>query len=154
MYGSLLLIHSIVRWFVLAGIVLALARVYSALLRPRPFGKLDRMSISIGTMASHTQLLAGMALYMSSPFVQLFWSEPGTGAGNIQLLFFSIIHIAGMITSVVLMTVGSSLAKRAADDRQKFRYIAIYWTISVALILLLIPWPFSPLAQRPLWRPF
>lgn len=154
MYGPLLLIHSIIRWFVLAGIILALARVYSALLRPRAFSRLDRMSISIGTMASHTQLLAGMALYMSSPFVGLFWSEPATGVATIQLLFFSLIHIAGMITSVVLMTVGSSLAKRAAEDHRKFRYIAIYWTISVVLILLLIPWPFSPLAQRPLWRPF
>jgi len=154
MYGSLLHIHSIVRWLVLLGIIVALARTYSALLWPRPFSRLDRKSIALGTTASHIQLLLGIALYMSSPFVKLFWSEPSAGVANRQLLFFSLIHITGMITSVVLMSVGSSLSKRAGDDRGKFRSIAIYWTIAIAVILLLIPWPFSPLAQRPLWRPF
>jgi hypothetical protein len=154
MYGTLLQIHSIVRWLVLLGIVIPLVRTYAALLRPRSFSKSDRIGISLGTMASHTQLLAGIALYISSPFVSLFWSEPAAGAANMQLLFFSLIHITGMIASVVLMSVGSSLAKRAVDDRRKFRSIAIYWTIAIVVILLLIPWPFSPLAQRPLWRPF
>ncbi len=154
MYGSLLHIHSIVRWLVLLGITLPLARTYSALLWPRPFSTIDRRAVSFGTTASHIQLLLGIALYMSSPFVKLFWSAPSAGLANRQLLFFSLIHITGMITSVVLMSVGSSLAKRAGDDRGRFRAIAIYWTIAVIVILLLIPWPFSPLAQRPLWRPF
>lgn len=154
MYGSLLLVHSTVRWLVLLGIVVSLTRAYRALLRPRPFSRADRMSISLGTTASHAQLLIGLTLYMSSPFVKLFWSEPADGIANRGVLFFSLIHITGMITSVVLMTIGSSLAKRAGDDRRKFRLIATYWTIAVVMILLLIPWPFSPLAQRPLWRPF
>ena len=154
MYGFLLQVHSVVRWLVLLGIIVPLARAYWGLLSPRLFSRSDRLGVSLGTMASHTQLLAGMALYMSSPFVSLFWSAPADGAANRQLLFFSLIHITGMITSVVLMSVGSSLAKRAEEDRRKFRLIAIYWTIAVVLILLLIPWPFSPLAQRPLWRPF
>ena len=153
MYGSLLLIHSAVRWLVLLGIIVVLARTFTALLRPRPFSRGDRLAIALGTTASHTQLLIGLALYMSSPFVKLFWSAPGEGMGNTQVLFFSLIHITGMITSVVLMTVGSSRARRAGEDRRKFRSIAIYWTAAVVLILLLIPWPFSPLAQRPLLRP-
>lgn len=152
MYGSLLHIHSLVRWLVLLGIAVPLARSYAALLRPRPFTASDRTGIALGTTASHTQLLLGIALYMSSPFVKLFWSAPSDGVGNRGLLFFSLIHITGMITSVVLMTIGSSLARRADDDRRRFRAIALYWTIAVGVILLLIPWPFSPLAQRPLWR--
>ncbi len=154
MYGSLLQIHSSVRWLVLLGMATVLGRTYWGLLRPRRFTRGDRLALMLGTTASHTQLLLGMALYFSSPFVKFFWGEPGAGAANRQLLFFSVIHILGMVTSVVLMSVGSSMAKRADDDRRKFRSIAIYWTIAVVLILLLIPWPFSPLAQRPLWRPF
>jgi hypothetical protein len=153
MYVVLLQIHSLVRWLVLPGLLIPLLGAYAALLRPRHFSKYDRMGIAIGTMASHTQLLAGLALYMSSPFVSLFWSDPPAGAANPQLLFFGLIHMAGMITAVVLMSIGSSMAKRAGDDRRRFRLIAIYWSIALALILLLIPWPFSPLAQRPLWRP-
>jgi hypothetical protein len=153
-YGLLLQIHSLVRWLVLAGLLLPLIQSYSGLLWPRPFSKYDRRVVVLGTMAAHTQLLAGLTLYMSSPFVALFWSGPGEGAANRQLLFFSVIHIFGMAASVVLMSVGSSLAKRATEDRQKFRLIATYWTIAAVVILLLIPWPISPLAQRPLWRPF
>jgi hypothetical protein len=153
-YGLLLQIHTLVRWLVLAGVVLPLIQSYSGLLWPRPFSKYDHKAVALGTMAGHTQLLVGMALYMSSPFVALFWSDPGEGVTNRQLLFFSMIHMLGMATSVVLMSVGSSLAKRATGDRQKFRLIATYWTIAAVVILLLIPWPISPLAQRPLWRPF
>jgi hypothetical protein len=153
MYGLLLHAHSIVRWLVLFGIVASLASAYSGLLGRRRFTKADRLSATFGTSASHTQLLLGIGLYMSSPFVSLFWSAPGEGIANAGLRFFSLIHIAGMITSVVLMTVGSSLARRATDDRAKFRAVAVYWSIAALVILLVIPWPFSPLAQRPLWRP-
>jgi len=84
MYGTLLHVHSIVRWFVLIGLVIPLARSYATLLRPRPFSKADRISVMWGTMASHTQLLVGLTLYMSSPFVKFFWSQPAQGFANGQ----------------------------------------------------------------------
>lgn len=152
MYLFLLQLHSAVRWLVLLGILIPLIRAYGALLRPRPFVRADRLGISIGTSASHLQLLLGMTLYLSSPLVSLFWSAPA--AAGRDLLFFGLIHISGMVASVALMSIGSSLAKRAGDDHQKFRAVAIYWTIAVLLILLLVPWPGSPLAARPLWRSF
>ena len=52
MYGSLLLIHSAVRWLVLLGIIVVLARTFTALLRPRPFSRGDRLAIALGTTAS------------------------------------------------------------------------------------------------------
>lgn len=154
MYGTLLQIHSVVRWLVLLGIIITLLRAYWGLIGARPFTKGDRVGVAMATMASHTQLLIGFALYFSSPFVALFWSKPEERWESPQVIFFSLIHIAGMVTSVVLMTIGSSLMRRAEEDRRKFRVLAIYWSIALGLILLLIPWPFSPLAQRPLWRPF
>jgi hypothetical protein len=154
MYSTLLHAHSIIRWLVVAGILIPLVGSYAALLRPRPFSKADSAGIKWGTSASHLQLVVGMALYVYSPFIREFWSAPASSVANTQLLFFSLIHIIGMITSIVLMTVGSSMARRAESDRERFRAVAIYWTIAVVVILLLIPWPFSPLAQRPVWRPF
>jgi hypothetical protein len=154
MYPHLLNTHSILRWLVVAGLLIPLLGAYAALVRPRSFSQADSAGIRWGTTAAHTQLMVGMALYVYSPFVKLFWSEPAESVANRQLLFFGIIHIMGMIFSVVLMTIGSSMARRADDDRTKFRAIAIYWTIALLVIALLIPWPFSPLAQRPVWRPF
>jgi hypothetical protein len=154
MYGPLLALHSIVRWLVVIAFVATLTRTYFALLRPRPYAKIDRIFSSAGSSVAHTQLLLGLGLYFSSPFVRYFWSNASASVGNLQLLFFSLIHITGMLTAVVLLTIGSAKARRAVEDRRKFRMIAIYWTVALLLILLLIPWPFSPLAQRPLLRPF
>lgn len=153
MYGTLLTIHSLVRWLVLLGIINALARSYSGLIGGRRFSAADRRSVAIGTGAGQAQLLVGMALYFSSPFVAAFWASPGHEAANLPVLFFSVIHVAGMLASVVLMSIGASLSKRPGDDRSRFRAVALYWTIAVVIILVTIPWPFSPLAQRPLWRP-
>ncbi len=154
MYGILLHIHSLVRWLVVAGLVIGLVPVYAALLRPRPFTGGDRRRISLAASAAHLQLLLGLTLYIVSPFTAYFRAHLSESLANTQLLFFGAIHIAGMIAAVVVMTIGSSLARRAEDDRRKFRMVAIYWTAAILLILMLVPWPWSPLAQRPLWRPF
>ena len=41
------------------------------------------------------------------------------------------------------------LSKRATDERTKQMRIVVFYGIGLLLILVAIPWPFSPLAQRP-----
>jgi hypothetical protein len=67
----------------------------------------------------------------------------------LNLSFFALIHLALMLTAIVVMTIGASLAKRQDIDCQKFRPTALYFGIAFLLILMAIPWPFSPLAARP-----
>jgi hypothetical protein len=59
-----------------------------------------------------------------------------------------------MILSVVLVTIGSALAKRKQTDREKFKTILIWFSIVLSVIFIAIPWPFSPFANRAYLRTF
>jgi uncharacterized membrane protein AbrB (regulator of aidB expression) len=59
-----------------------------------------------------------------------------------------------MTIAIILITIGAAMAKRETDDKKQYRIIFQYFTIALLLILIAIPWPFSPLAQRPFIREF
>ena len=151
-YSVLLVIHNALRWFVLGSLLAVLVSAYSGWLRSRAYGPADGTLRVVATSIAHTQLLVGIYLYTISPIVSYYWRDrPGE---SFEFSFFALIHIGLMFTSVVLMTVGSSLAKRQTDARQRFKTTAVYFTIGLVLILIAVPWPFSPLAARPWVRTF
>lgn len=152
MYSTLLFLHSALRWVFVVLLVAALARTYWGMLRCVGFQKMDRWLQISAASAGHSQLLVGMILYFHSPFVEYFWMDPAVSDSNTQFLFFSVIHVVGMMLAMMMMSIGVALSKRATSHQQKFRAVALYWSIALLLILLLIPWPFSPWAYRPLWR--
>jgi hypothetical protein len=48
------------------------------------------------------------------------------------------------VAAVIVQTIGSIVAKNAADDRAKHRKLLVFTAITVVLLLVGIPW------QRPL----
>lgn len=153
LYSSLLIIHNAFRWFVLVSILATLISSYSGWLRPRMYSAFDQTIRVTATSIVHTQLLIGFYLYFISPIVNYYWRfSPDAGQAP-EFRFFSVIHISLMFTSVII-TVGSSLTKRKSTAHEKFKTTAIYFTLGLLLILIAIPWPFSPLAVRPWTRLF
>lgn len=153
-YPVLLVIHNALRWLVLGSLLATLVSGYSGWLRPRLYSSTDGTLRVVATSIAHTQLLVGLYLYTISPVVSYYWrSRPDLGE-SFEFSFFALIHIGLMFTSVVLMTIGSSLTKRQTNARQQFKTTAIYFTIGLVLILVAVPWPFSPLAARPWVRTF
>jgi hypothetical protein len=59
-----------------------------------------------------------------------------------------------MTVAVVLITIGSAMAKRQQTDHGKFKTMALWFLLGLIVILIAIPWPFSPLANRPYIRHF
>lgn len=53
-----------------------------------------------------------------------------------------------MIVSVVLITIGSMKTKRKSEDQEKFKTMTIWFSIALVIILVNLPWPFSPFASR------
>jgi len=96
------------------------------------------------------QLILGFALYFWSPVAQGFWVNKSFQWSD--SLFFGIVHFLLMTVAIVLISVGSSLAKRDSEDSKRFKVLFIYYSLALLIILVAIPWPFSPLAQRP-WLP-
>ncbi|WP_245752394.1 hypothetical protein [Chitinophaga arvensicola] len=108
----------------------------------------------ITATVAHIQLAIGYVLYFQSPLVAYFRSHYHEAIRQFDFLFFGLIHIVLMTIAVVLITIGSSVAKRQHTDVARFRTMTIWFFLALIVIFIAIPWPFSPLANRPYIRPF
>jgi hypothetical protein len=152
MYQYLLPLHSLTRWLVLVGLLLGIFRYYRGWLANKPFSITDNR-IRIGTLVvTHIQLVIGLVLFFISPVTQYFMSNFKDAVHNRQIRFFGMEHTSVMLIAVTFITIGSVSAKRKADDKAKFKTLAIWYSIALFLILTSVPWPFSPLVSRPWMR--
>ena len=154
MYLSLLFIHSIFRWLVVTSLIYAIFRAYKGFTTNAVFTKMDNSVRHWTATIAHLQLTIGVILYLKSPVVSYFWRNFKDAIGNIDTAFFGLIHILLMLVSVIILTIGSALAKRRPRDHEKFRTMLIWFSIALFIIFIAIPWPFSPLANRPYFRSF
>lgn len=154
MYAILILLHSVMRWLVLASLLYAIYRAFTGYLGQRDFSKTDDRARHWTATISHIQLMIGLTLYLQSPIIKYFWKHSKELTGNLDLVFFGLIHIVLMLTAIIIITIGSALAKRQSDDKEKFRTILVWFSIALLIIVIAIPWPFSPFANRPYLRSF
>ncbi|MFC3197647.1 hypothetical protein ACFOET_08490 [Parapedobacter deserti] len=154
MYPTLLVLHSLFRWLVLACLLYSIYRAAVGLIRNRPFAKTDNAFRHWTATVAHIQLMIGILLYTQSPFVKSFWRHPQTAFQDLNLTFYGLFHLLLMLVAIVLLTIGSAMAKRKTADRQKFQTMLIWFSIALVLIFVAIPWPFSPLSGRPYLRTF
>lgn len=154
MFQTLTFFHSIVRWLVLISLLWSIFRAYRGMASNLVFSKRDNSIRHWTATIGHIQLLIGILLFTQSPHVQYFWKYTSVAVHNPESLFFGLIHIVLMLAAIVVLTVGSALSKRRLSDRGKFKTMLIWFAIALLLILIAIPWPFSPVAQRPYFRPF
>ncbi|GAB4017623.1 hypothetical protein [Spirosoma koreense] len=154
MYSWLLVLHSIFRWLVLGSLLYAIGRAYRGYMSNSPFLKIDNSVRHWTATIAHIQLVLGFTLYFTSPIIKYFFANFSQEIQRIDLTFFGLVHILIMLLSIVLITVGSALAKRRPTDREKFRTMLVWFSVALVLIFLAIPWPFSPLAHRPYFRSF
>lgn len=154
MYFILLWLHSLVRWLVVISLVYAIVRSIGGWMGKRAFTLNDDHMRHITATIAHTQLALGYILYFQSPVVAYFRSHFHEAIRSFDFLFFGLIHITMMTIAIILITIGSSMAKRQINGPAKFRTMTIFFILALLLIFMAIPWPFSPLAQRPYIRTF
>ncbi|MBD2755903.1 hypothetical protein [Spirosoma validum] len=154
MYSSLLFFHSLFRWLVLVSLLYAIGRAYRGYTSDGVFTKTDNSARHWTATIAHSQLVIGFTLYFTSPIIKYFFANFKQESQRIDLAFFGIIHFLLMLTAIVVITIGSALAKRKPTDKEKFRTMLVWFSIALGLIFLAILWPFSPLANRPYFRPY
>lgn len=152
MYQTLTYYHSIVRWLVLLSLFYSIYRAYKGYFQNLNFSKHDNIVRHWTTTIAHIQLIIGIILYTQSPIIKYFWENFSLATININTSFFSLIHLILMVTAILLLTVSSAMAKRKLTDKAKFKTILVWFSIALFIILIAIPWPFSPLANRPYLR--
>jgi hypothetical protein len=154
MYSILLATHSLMRWLVLASLLYSLFIAYRGWLYNKLFTKADGVTRLVTTTIAHVQLVIGITLYCVSPVVSYFLHNYSKAVHERQIRFFGMEHITMMVVAITVITIGSSKAKRKTNDLEKFKTMAIWFSIALLIILLSIPWSFSPLTSRPSFRPF
>ena len=149
MYSFLLPVHSVFRWAVVLSLAYAIFISAKGYFSKTTFTKTSNTIRHWTATIAHIQLITGIILYVKSPFVKQFFA---TAHNTGETFFFGFIHLLLMLLAIVLITIGSAKSKREKTDEVKFKTMLIWFSLAGLLILLAIPWPFSPLANRPLIR--
>ncbi len=152
MYQALTFYHNITRWLVVVSLLYALYRACRGCAGRLPFTKTDNAVRHWTATLAHVQLVIGLLLYFQSPVVQYFRAHFREALHTADTAFFGIVHPLLMLTAVVVLTIGSSLARRSPSDPGKFKTMLIWFSVAFLLLFTAIPWPFSPFASRPLFR--
>jgi len=137
LYSFLLVVHSIFRWVVLCGLLYGLYRGIAGWRLRRAFTSIDNRVRHVVATLAHVQLVLGYCLFFASPRVP--WAR---------------IHLVLMTIAIIVITIGSAAAKRRETDAAKFRTMTVGFGVALLIIFLAVPWPWSPLAKRPLFRTF
>ena len=141
MYGLVLIIHSWLRWAVIAAGIAAVARG----------GARDSSTGRWFTILLDVQMLIGLLLYfVLSPFTKAALGDFGGAMGNSQLRFFAVEHVFGMVIGLALAHIGTAKIRKAPEHRRG-RLAMIFYGLALIAILASIPWPGMP-AGRPLFR--
>jgi hypothetical protein len=138
------LLHSILRWVLLALLILNIFNAYAANAKQRAFGIADN-KLSLWLMiVAHTQLLIGLIQYIVGPWGIKNIQQQGMGVvmKSSYDRFFAIEHITMMLIAIILIQIGRTKMKKAVTDKLKFKSIFIYSIIALVIIMAAIPWPF------------
>ncbi len=141
MYTGLLHTHRLVAYlFLLAtlGIVLfALSRRLTG--SPKNEASMTFLA-KLSLLSGHTQLLLGLGLYFVGPWFELLTTQTAEVMKNVDVRWFAVEHISANIAGIVLITLGNSKRKKAADAEAKDKAVLIFFGLGLLLILSRIPW--------------
>lgn len=130
--------HSGWRWIVLLLLLAAIVKMHLGWKGKKTFTGGDKKLALFAMVAFHIQFLFGWILYFMSTKVNF-----GEGwMKNDMFRFFGMEHTLMMTLAMVVITIGYSKSKKKETDLLKFKTLAIYYTIALAMILVMIPWPF------------
>jgi hypothetical protein len=150
MYAALLVLHSLLRWVVLLAGLAAAVRGIAGWSR-QSWTPPDARAGRIFVAALDLQLLVGLVLY---GFLIAAATETVSSVGEVMRdsnrRFFFVEHPFGMLAALALAHVGQSRIRKATDPLRRHRTAAVFFGLSLVVMLLSIPWPGMP-AGRPLW---
>ncbi len=139
MYEGLLHAHSGWRWIVLLLLVLTvIASGMKFLSKDSQWNVRLSKLFKFNLISAHIMLLMGLILFFISPKVSFDASMMKDAVRR----FFTMEHSLMMIIAIVLITIGNSRMKRAADTVKKYKAVFIFNLIALILVLAMVPWPF------------
>jgi len=136
MYHFIQKFHSGWAYLALLLLLFAIINSWLGMTSKKEFSPKDRKIALFGLIAAHIQLVVGLILYFVSPLGK-------ASLGNMKdaaLRLTSVEHPLLNIIAIAFITIGWSRHKKAANNEAKFKSIALFYGIGLALILIRIPW--------------
>lgn len=132
-------LHSIVRWLLLSGLLVSIILAISALSNKKGLGSTGRLFARLTVHMAHLQFLVGILLFIVSP--RVIFSADSMRSPIAR--FFLVEHTAAMLLAIILITVGHTRMKKSIDEVRSTRTLLWFYIFSLAIILFMIPWPFT-----------
>jgi len=136
MYTTLLGLHSGLRYIVLLLLAIALLLAVVGLFGKKPYTQTNRKLNLFAMIATHIQFLVGLIIYFFSPLVN--YSNMGQAMKDTMTRYWTVEHSVMMLFAIILITLGHSRSKKAADSFNKHRSIALYYGLAVLVIVVAI----------------
>lgn len=141
MYQIVLFIHSWIRWFILLLSIIVIIKSFIGWQKKLVYKKSDNLLSVILVSFYDVQLLLGLLLYfVLSPITSAVLMDFGNAMHNPVLRFWGVEHIFVMILAIVVAHLGRSFAKKARDNKAKFRIQGVYFLLAFILVVSRIPW--------------
>jgi hypothetical protein len=140
-YPVVLFAHSWLRWVVLVLGIALLVSTGRAWLTGRGWeSREERLGVAF-LRALDLQVILGLTLYLFlSPFSRAGFADMGAAIANPILRFYSIEHVAGMLTAVVAAHLGLERSRRL-DPHRRSRTVTLTQIVWLVVTLASIPWP-------------
>lgn len=137
----LLNVHSYLAYIVLAVLLVAFINALFGWLGKKEFRFEKDLRISLfALILSHIQLLIGLIVYFTSANGLKAIQALGMGGLNAPARLLALEHPVINILALVMITAGWSIHKKKTESLAKFKTIAIFYGLGLALILSRIPW--------------
>ena len=133
MYHTLLITHSLLRYFVLLLLLVVLFRSFVGWRSNKAIDGIDNKASLWLLILTHTQLLLGLALYGISDFVKF----SADSMKDSTLRYWLVEHITGMIIAVTLITIGRISSKKVQNGQSQKR-LFVYNAAALIIILVMI----------------
>jgi len=152
MYVAVVFGHSVLRWVALLLGAVAVWRAMTGQSRGRAWAPADSAAGLAFMIVLDLQLLVGLVLYVKSPITILGLHELDLAARSPALRFFTFIHPAIMLASVVCAHIAQRRISSATRDAERFRSATVFHGLALILAIAGTPWPFlsygRPLLER------
>ena len=149
----LLSLHNILRWVVLVGGIVLVVRSFLGWYRKSEYQSQDKKITMAYAGVFDLQILIGVILFFTRNWGSILMNAPGEVMKTTALRFFAVEHWMIMIVAAIIIHIGSAQVKKTSESLKKYKRAAIWFTISLILMLAAIPWP-GMAAARPLFRLF
>ncbi|PZR40060.1 MAG: cytochrome B [Azospira oryzae] len=131
---TLLLLHSLFRYFVMALLIIVIVRSFTGWQSKREFNGSDNKFSLFLLITTHIQFLLGLVLYFVSPIV----IKSGASMKDPIARYWFAEHITIMLIAIVLITVARSTSKRLTDSTAKHKRLFVLNTIALVVIIAAI----------------